>query len=510
MVLTAIQRARIRAIHDVQGNLIKDVVTALYCQSCALMQGDRELRIRAGQELDYGQNHPDRDDLITSSPVPAAPMKYISPQPDSNEHVELFAEPVSLHRSDIVLDERQPALRVTKIGRHRTESVDSSETVFTIPVHKKPVPTIRIVDCSSDTNDAHIQSMFIQQTEQPLACGLSCMATSDQISETNISVEIERSRDQEQGQHPAAHVEERTSVISSKPYGVLSSEEESAPGAKTSNIAGPPVDDALPTSSKIETTPSKTPYALEDNDEADIKATGNEAVIDNHTNTTGTPDEPAVYNNGTTIVRVLSVDHIPSNIASSPALSNDSSNFSLPEDDAKETYVHDFTDCLIDRKILEHYEQEERKERQKSQILKGGTKVDNQPNADQENQSKARRRSRSSKKHESPVTAYTKENTMITAAGPSQSWDNNIPAIISSPKNSVTAQHVLTRVLVTRTRSGRFSPAGPRSSDAGKVEGSGPGSARKEGEDVKVGRGERERSTHQSDSTVHTPSLKLA
>ncbi|ESZ96088.1 hypothetical protein SBOR_3565 [Sclerotinia borealis F-4128] len=79
--LTVIQRARIRAQYRIAGSVGDDVVKALFCGPCAMMQHDREVRAREG---DVGLVK-SSDQMSQTQPKSPQPMKYPLPRATSAE-----------------------------------------------------------------------------------------------------------------------------------------------------------------------------------------------------------------------------------------------------------------------------------------------------------------------------------------------------------------------------------------------------------------------------------------
>ncbi|KAH7342586.1 PLAC8 family-domain-containing protein [Rhexocercosporidium sp. MPI-PUGE-AT-0058] len=79
-IITGIQRAQIRGTYGIKGNCASDIALGMLCPSCTQMQNDREIRAREGdvqmrynaKYLKTGQGH----QLVSTQPLPTQPMSY--------------------------------------------------------------------------------------------------------------------------------------------------------------------------------------------------------------------------------------------------------------------------------------------------------------------------------------------------------------------------------------------------------------------------------------------------
>ena len=75
-ILTGLQRTRIRVTYGIKGNIGSDLALSFFCRPCTLVQNDREVRAREGDlSLSTNEKTP-----ITTRPSPVQEMRYISPR----------------------------------------------------------------------------------------------------------------------------------------------------------------------------------------------------------------------------------------------------------------------------------------------------------------------------------------------------------------------------------------------------------------------------------------------
>jgi hypothetical protein len=88
VVLTALQRARIRAQYRINGHFGYDCLCAIFCHPCILAQDDREVRAREGA-VGLAKRTEIFDQPQMSQPKLHQPMRYASPRVTDAEHPEL-------------------------------------------------------------------------------------------------------------------------------------------------------------------------------------------------------------------------------------------------------------------------------------------------------------------------------------------------------------------------------------------------------------------------------------
>ena len=337
MALTAIQRARIRAVHNIEGSLIKDAVTVLYCQPCALMQQDRELRMRLGQDLDYGHGQLSKQTtLVTTAPVPSPPMTYIPPQPMSDTDIEpsLDSETMRQAMNDI------PSSRSKKAADRKTAP-------YKEPKGKKEVPTIRIVDYSyeqMDTTNSPRQPFVSGVKSSPASAKDQCHNIRRVPVPHNVSSRAMRAEPGRQYQraHDFSRIYDREGLSKS-----VNNLPQVASQRSSRKISRSEEQCRIDRRQIVSSRPTIAP-TVESLDVINDCAWGSE--------TRSSPPAKAH--------RVK---------ASEPSLTESDFNVSKSSggssqrtfrDTREDSYVHDFTDCPIDKDILEHYEKEEQKAQQ--------------------------------------------------------------------------------------------------------------------------------------------------
>ncbi|PQE16836.1 DUF614 domain protein [Rutstroemia sp. NJR-2017a BBW] len=87
VVLTALQRARIRAQYRINGHFGYDCLCAIFCHPCILAQDDREVRAREGA-VGLAKRTEILDQPQMSQPKLHQPMRYASPRVTDAEHPE--------------------------------------------------------------------------------------------------------------------------------------------------------------------------------------------------------------------------------------------------------------------------------------------------------------------------------------------------------------------------------------------------------------------------------------
>jgi hypothetical protein len=81
--MTGMQRSQIRGLYGIDGNVANDIVAGIFCQSCTLMNNDREVRARQGDKhLRNGKNyrkHSGSDGIVNEQPQSQPQMSYAQP-----------------------------------------------------------------------------------------------------------------------------------------------------------------------------------------------------------------------------------------------------------------------------------------------------------------------------------------------------------------------------------------------------------------------------------------------
>ncbi|KAM3075458.1 hypothetical protein ACMFMG_007605 [Clarireedia jacksonii] len=88
VVLTALQRARIRAQYRINGHFGYDCFSAIFCHPCTLAQNDREVRAREGA-VELAKRTEMFGQPQMSQPKLQQPMRYASPRVTDAENLEL-------------------------------------------------------------------------------------------------------------------------------------------------------------------------------------------------------------------------------------------------------------------------------------------------------------------------------------------------------------------------------------------------------------------------------------
>jgi Cys-rich protein (TIGR01571 family) len=76
-ILTGVQRARIRATYGIEGSRTKDFALAIFCRPCTMVQMDREVRAREG-DIKFRTNP--KAPVIEDQPSRIQEMRYVSPR----------------------------------------------------------------------------------------------------------------------------------------------------------------------------------------------------------------------------------------------------------------------------------------------------------------------------------------------------------------------------------------------------------------------------------------------
>jgi hypothetical protein len=89
-ILTGLQRTRIRVTYGIKGSIGNDLALSFFCRPCTLMQNDREVRAREGdQKLRTNKKACPKAAPITTQPSPVQEMRYISPRQTVSDNESL-------------------------------------------------------------------------------------------------------------------------------------------------------------------------------------------------------------------------------------------------------------------------------------------------------------------------------------------------------------------------------------------------------------------------------------
>ncbi|KAG4439183.1 hypothetical protein IFR05_005336 [Cadophora sp. M221] len=352
-IITGIQRAQIRGTYGIKGNCASDIALGMVCPSCTQMQNDREIRAREGdvrmrynpKYLKTGQGH----QLVNTQPLPTQPMSYnyahLAPatftgaktQPERSEKPNKLQKtrkpPVSgelkpeSHRCKIENKKRPTARELESQRQAKKKALVQNAPKILVTQHQdQPLNTERssAKAAKSGGKKAGIFGKF-SSTKQETIPEETTRESMKPLSEQHTLVEC----DVVEVEDPANNRQVQVT------HTLVECTKVDNPSSEKSKSAGPQEHMIM----ECTTVQEKTPVEKE---------------------SSGPPQH--MIEDCETVV----IESSPSSVVEEHPLKDcDTVPVSEDEPPAQElSYVHDFTDCPVDKAILDYYEREEKKAKQ--------------------------------------------------------------------------------------------------------------------------------------------------
>ncbi|PBP18208.1 hypothetical protein BUE80_DR011101 [Diplocarpon rosae] len=372
-VVTGLQRAQIRGTYGIKGNCASDIALGVFCASCTQIQNDREVRAREGDasmryNLKYRHSH---QKFVNHQPKPEVPMTYVSPRQASEHslenplaHAQYHKEAsnkLQKHYHEPSVRQSSPASHLRKVeGRnpyqpHEEPSGQRSEKIY--PMQTAPTGPIILVTQHQDQKiQAEIPSTTFALRDEKLTPDiLSTKPRSKEKSGKRVKIfGLGKASPPRQPKIPEETVQD----------GFESLYQQHALAE----------DGAIDVEEDITIRPTLVTHALDECTKADVESPTEEkrdttpqhtilecVTVEEKSQVNSTSSCPAQH--PVAECEAVAVEYtLPRTIFQHQLSECDTVPASEASTQAQElSYVHDFTDCPVDKAVLDYYEKEEKK-----------------------------------------------------------------------------------------------------------------------------------------------------
>ncbi|KAL5328835.1 hypothetical protein ACEPPN_002343 [Leptodophora sp. 'Broadleaf-Isolate-01'] len=351
-IITGIQRAQIRGTYGIKGNCASDIALGMVCPSCTQMQNDREIRAREGDvRMRYNPKYLKNDQghqLVNTQPLPTQPMSY------NYAH---------LAPANSTGAKKQPARseKPTKLQKKRTPvSGESKSESHKCKIENKKRPTARELESQRQAKKkALVQNapkiLVTQHQDQPLNTEKSgTKAGKSGGKKAGIFGKFSSTK---QETIPEETTRESIEPLSEQHTLVECDVVEVEDSANNGQVQ---VTHTLVECTTVENPSSEKSKSAGPQEHMIMECTTiqKETLVERESSG---PSQHMIEDCETVVV-----ESSPSSVAEEHLL-KDCDTVPVSEDapPAQElSYVHDFTDCPVDKAILDYYEKEEKRSKQ--------------------------------------------------------------------------------------------------------------------------------------------------
>ncbi|KAL2075446.1 hypothetical protein VTL71DRAFT_389 [Oculimacula yallundae] len=377
-VLTGIQRSQIRGTYGIKGNCASDIALGICCPCCTQMQNDREIRAREGdvqmrynpQYLKVSQDHP----LVTVQPSTKQPMSYspLQPVPDLSTGVknqpDISEKPNKLQKKNGPVTDSTSGLHkskiegpMTKSELHKSKAETKSER-HNSKAEAKKRPTARELEAQRQAKKkALVKSapkIFVTQyQDEPPTVEVSGSKSSKSSEKKGgifgkLFSNKQQTIPEETAQEPLELSSEQHTLVECD---VVEVED-------TNNNRKVQVTHTLVDCTTVESPPSELVKSTGPQEHMIVECTVVQEEVPG-TPKSSSPMQHMIEDCERVVEEVLSdvvtvTEEHSLDACDTVPVSEDE----LPAQEL--SYVHDFTDCPVDKAILDYYEKEETKAKQ--------------------------------------------------------------------------------------------------------------------------------------------------
>ncbi|OWP01343.1 hypothetical protein B2J93_2753 [Marssonina coronariae] len=372
-IITGLQRAQIRGTYGIEGTCASDIALGVFCPSCTQIQNDREVRAREGDtSMRYNPKYlHDHQKVVSHQPRPQIPMTYISPRQASEHstdnplaHAHSHKEtPKKLqkHFHKTAVGKLSPASHLRNVEErnpyqpYKEPSSQRSEKKYPMPTAPAG-PTILVTQHQEQKMKAEISSTRLPLSDENPTTGILCTKSRDnQKSGKKVKIfGLGKAAAPRQPNIPEETVQDG--------FESLSQQHELAEGNAIEveeDITFRPtvVTNAFVECSKIGVGSPKKEHSVAAPQHTILESVTAEEI----TQVTSSPSDLAKH--PVAECEAVAVEYTPSQIIAQHQLSECNT---VPASEASTqaqelSYVHDFTDCPVDKAVLDYYEKEEKK-----------------------------------------------------------------------------------------------------------------------------------------------------
>ena len=329
------QRAQIRGRYDINGSLAKDIIAGLFLPACTLINNDREVRAREGvMDLRNKEQYKNwrGEDFEDRQPIAQPSMRYVPPNHTSDLAVEMSERTAIIEMVD---DESCPSRRGKKLEKPR--SIPAAVELQKRPKSEKRKGTAAETSGCGKGKPGNKNIKTQPVTEKPPSRQLPSPRS------TKATPENQQPSSEQRHELIGNGINHKLSACSDS-----TAERVPNDGTQKATQEHPLIDCSLIDTSKT-TFKAKSITPLEAHGLTDCTIIQRENQNDGHSQHTLTDCDTIVAEPGSTIQK-----HGLSECDSIDTTS-----------EAQElSYVHDFSDCPVDKAVLEYYEKEEKKAHQ--------------------------------------------------------------------------------------------------------------------------------------------------
>ncbi|PBP23287.1 hypothetical protein BUE80_DR005865 [Diplocarpon rosae] len=371
-VVTGLQRAQIRGTYGIEGNCASDIALGVFCASCTQIQNDREVRAREGDasmryNLNYRNSH---QKFVNHQPRPEAPMTYISPRQASEHSLENPLAHAQYHKE--TSNKLQKHYHETSVGRSSPAShLRKVEERNPYQPHEEPSGQRSEENNSIQTVPTGPIIVVTQHQEQKIQAGVP--STRFPLLDEKLTAGILSTKPR--GREKSGKRVKIFGLGKASPLRQPQPEETVQDGFESLYRQHALVEDgAIDVEEDITTRPTLVAHSLVECTKADVESPTDEkrvttpqhtilecVTVEEKTQVNPTLSGPAQHSIAE--CEAVAVEYtLPRTIVQHQLSECDTVLVSEASTQAQElSYVHDFTDCPVDKAVLDYYEKEEKK-----------------------------------------------------------------------------------------------------------------------------------------------------